>query len=143
MNRRGASNLAMDTIIPLIVVTAVFAVMIWFVNSYSHGSAFYEDFYAKEIANVINNAEPGMEFKIDITPLASLAVKSGKPIRDLVYIDNVNNKVIVSTRLNTGTSFNFFNNVDVLYLPPEGPSGGVETTRFIFKIVEKQRGNEA
>jgi len=139
MEKRGAVNIGMDVIIYLIIVTSVFLIMLWFVNSYSNGSAFYEDFYSKEIANIINNAKPGMEFKIDITPVAVIAAKNGKPVKDTVYVNNVNNEVIVSSRLNSGTSFNFFNDVDVIYSPPESPSGLSDRTRFIFKIVEKKR----
>lgn len=139
MDKKGDTGLATDTIIYLVLAGLVFLVMIWFVNSYTHGSAFYEDFYAKEIAGVINNAEPGMEFKIDITPLSSIAVKNGKPVKDIVYVDNVNNRVIVSSRVGTGTSFSFFNDVDVLYTPVEQVSGEATATRFIFRIVEKQK----
>lgn len=131
--------MGMDTIIYLIITLFVFLGLLWFVNSYKHGSAYYEDFYSKEIANIINNAEPGMEFKIDITPLASIAIENGKPVGDIVYIDNVNNLVVVSSRLNTGTVFNFFNDVDAVDFYVESPSGSPEATRFIFKILEKQK----
>lgn len=131
----------MDTIMHIIIFIMFFLVMFWFVNSYSNGAAFWEDFYAKEIVRMINGAEVGMEFKIDVTPLAVAAFKLNKPIKDTISVDNVNNKVVVSSRLGTGTSFGFFNDVDVIYLPPEGPSGKPENTRFIFKVKERGRND--
>ena len=53
MNRRGDTDNAMDSIIYLILCIFLFLTLLWFVNSYNHGSAFYEDFYSKEIVNII------------------------------------------------------------------------------------------
>lgn len=139
MDRRGDTDLMMDNLIYLFIFILFFLTMFYFVNSYSNGGAFYEDFYAKEISRIINSAQPGMELKIDVTPLVVVASKNKKPLNEIILIDNVNNKVIVSSKLNSGTSFSFFNDVDVIYSPLEVISGGVENTRFIFKIVEKQR----
>lgn len=100
---------------------------------------FLEDFYAKEIALLIDGATPGTNLAIDVTELAGVAVKNGKPVRDMINIDNVNNKITVSTRLNTGTSFVFFNDVDVVYKPVELPSGSSQTSQFIFEVKARQR----
>ena len=51
----------------------------------------------------------------------------------------MNNRVVVSSRLNTGTSFSFFKDVDVVDFYVESVSGNSETTRFIFKVKERQR----
>jgi len=140
MIRRGDTTV--DVIIHISIFILFFSLMFVFVNSYSNGSDFLENFYSKEISKMINNAEPGMEFKIDISKLAVVALKNGKPLKDIVAIDNVKNQVIVSSRLNSGTSFSFFNDVDVVDFYVEEISGSSEATRFIFKIKEKQR-NEA
>jgi len=139
MNKRADTDFIMNYVIYVVLFLLFFLGMFYFVNSHSNGSAFYEDFYAKEIAGVINNAEPGMEFKIDVTPVAAIAFKKGKPVEDIVLIDNVNNRVVVSSRLNTGTSFSFFKDVDVVDFYVESVSGNSETTRFIFKVKERQR----
>ncbi len=110
--------------------------MFWFVLSYSNGSAFMEDFYAKEIVMMINDAEAGQKLALDVTKLASVAVKNGKQIRDMILVDNVNNKIIVSTRLTTGTSFAFFNDVIVANWRVELFSGSSKTSQFIFEIRE-------
>jgi len=140
MNKRGDTSIMMDSIIHIILFILFFSMMFWFVNSYQNGSAFWEDFYAKEISRVINNAQAGMELKIDVTPLAVTAFKNGKPINDIISIDNVNNKVSVSSRRNGGTSFGFFNDVDIVDFYVETPSGSAESTQFIFKV--KERGKK-
>lgn len=136
MNKRANTDIAMDSIIYLVLCLFLFLGLLWFVNSYSHGSAFYEDFYSKELVSIINNAKPGMEFKIDITPLAVAAFDNGKPLKDIILIDNVNNQIIVSSRLSAGTSFGFFNDVDVVDWSVDSPSGSATSTRFIFKVKE-------
>ena len=139
MNKKGDNDMLMENIIYLTIFIIFFLTMFWFVNSYSNRSAYYEEFYSKKIAGIINSAEPGMDFKIDITPLAIAASKNSKPIKDIILIDNVNNQIIVSSRPNSGTSFGFFNDVDVVNWYVESPSGRADTTQFIFTIKEKKR----
>lgn len=129
----------MDNIIHIIIFAMFFAIMFWGISSYSDGSALLEDIYAKEIARVINGAEPGMNFKIDISKIASVAFNNGKNFADIIYVDNVNNEVRVSSRLSSGTAYKFFNDVDVVNFSVETVSGNEEGTRFIFEVVEKQR----
>ena len=139
MDKRGDTSIMMNSIIYIIIFILFFSLMFWFVGSYSNGSALWEDFYSKEIVRLINTAKPGEEFKIDVTPLAVVASRSGKPIKDIVSVDNVNNQIIVSTKLNSGVSFKFFNDVDIVDWFVESPSGSPDSTRFIFKVVEEQR----
>ncbi len=139
MDKKGDTSTMMDTIIHIVIFILFFLVMFFFVTSYSNGATFWEDFYSKEIVRVVNGAEPGMEFKIDVTSLAVIAVKNGKPIKDIISVDNVNNKVVVSSRLNSGTSFGFFKDVDVVEWKTEAPSGRSENTQFIFKVKEKAK----
>ncbi len=139
MNKRGDTTILMDTIMHLVIFILFFAIMFWFVLSYSNGSVFVEDFYAKEIALMINNAVPGQKLAVDVTKLASVAVKNGKPVRDMISVDNVYNRIIVSTRLNTGTSFAFINDVDIIYRPIELSSESSKTSQFIFEVREGRK----
>lgn len=137
MNKKA--NIVMDNIIHIIIFAMFFAIMFWGISSYSDGSALLEDIYAKEIARVINTAEPGMSFKIDISKIAAVAYGNGKKFEDLVTIDNVNNEVKVSSRLSSGTTYRFFNDVDIVNFRVEAASGNSQDTRFVFEVVEKQR----
>ena len=138
-DKKGSNNVVMDNLYSLILVILFLMLIFLLINSNLNNGAFYEDFYAKEISRLINSVEPGIEFKIDVTPLAVSASKSGKPILDIIQIDNVNNSVVTSSRLDTGTSFDFFRDVDVVDFYVESPSGMNDRTRFIFKVVEKRR----
>ena len=138
MNKR-ALNLFNSNFVYLVIFVLFLYFMFLLIESYSNNATFYEEFYSKEIARIINGAEPGMEFKIDISPLALSASKNEKPIGEIVTIDNVNNQVITSARLGTGTSFGFFSDIDIVDWKVESPSGGQDRTRLIFKVVGKQR----
>ena len=135
MERRG--DVIYDTIVHTIIFVLFFSGTFWFVSSYTNGAAFWEDFYAKEIVALIDKAEPGMKFTIDVTPLAIVASRTGVPVRDVVSFDNVHNKVVVRTRLGSGTSFSFFNDLDVVYSPVVSPSGSSVSTQLVFEVKEK------
>ncbi|MEK6894614.1 MAG: hypothetical protein AABX10_04075 [Nanoarchaeota archaeon] len=137
MDKRA--SIVMDNIIHIIIFCLFFAIMFWGIGSYSNGSAMLEDIYAKEIARVINVAEPGMSFKIGISKIAAVAFKNGKNFADIVTINNVNNEVVVSSRLSSGTAYKFFNDVDIVNFKVEAVSGNSQDTRFIFDVVKKQR----
>ncbi|MEK6909048.1 MAG: hypothetical protein AABX23_03290 [Nanoarchaeota archaeon] len=138
MNKRGIDFFT-GNIVYLIILILFLFYMFSIISSYSNGATYYEDFYSKEIVKIINKAEPGMEFKIDITPLANAASKNEKLIKEIISIDNVNNKVTASARIGSGTSFDFFMDFDIIDWYVESPSGGADKTRLIFKVVRKQR----
>lgn len=133
------ASIVMDNIIHIIIFALFFSIMFWGISAYSNGSALLEDIYAKEIARLINTAEPGMNFKMDISKIASVAYKNGKNFADIVNIDNVNNEVVVSSRLSSGTSYKFFNDVDLVNFKVEAVSGNSQDTRFIFEVKERQK----
>ena len=139
MQRRGDTHIILDSIIHIVIFILFFSGMFWFVTSYNDGAVLWEDFYAKQIANLINNAEPGMEIKVDVTRISGIAIKRGKDVKRIVDIDNVNNRVIVDLRNKKGASFAYFNNVDIIDWKVVQLSGGATTNRFEFKVIEKQR----
>ncbi|MCH7567873.1 MAG: hypothetical protein IIA87_00455 [Nanoarchaeota archaeon] len=147
MNKRGESagdNILFNNLIYMILFILFFLGMFYYVLGFQNGAALLEDFYAKEISRMINAAELGTETEVslDVTKATEIAFKKGVRRSDIFNFDNVNNKVIVSLRLNGGTSFNFFNDVDVVDWDIKLVSGGIETNRLYFKIVEKQRESE-
>lgn len=133
------ANIVMDNIIHIVIFAIFFSIMFWGISSYSDGSALLEDLYAKEIARVINTAEPGMSFKIDISKIAVIAFNNGKAFSDIIDIDNINNEIRVSSRLTSGTAYKFFNDVDVVNWEVVPVSDKAEGTRFVFEVREKQK----
>ena len=137
MEKRGLGPLSWETLLYTIFTIAFLLLMFNFVTGYRGGSALWEDLYAKEIANLINHAEPGTEVKLDVSRLSSLAVKNGKDVRDIIYINNVDNSVTVSIRNGAGTRYSFFNDVDIIEPRVEAVSGGAVVNRLIFSVREK------
>ena len=138
LDKRGDSNL-WENFIFLVISLFLFLGAFAFVLGYNDGAVLYEDFYAKEIALLIDKAEAGTEFAIDVSKISKIAVDNGKKVNDIIKIDNVNNKVIVSLRDSGGTSFAYFNDADIVEWKVEQVSGGAEVNRFIFNVIEKQR----
>ncbi|MBM3206700.1 MAG: hypothetical protein FJZ43_03720 [Candidatus Staskawiczbacteria bacterium] len=137
MDKRA--NIVMDNLIHIVIFAMFFGIMFWGIGSYSDGSALIEDIYAKEIVRLINAAEPGMSFKLDVSKLAVVANKNGKKFEETIYVDNVNNELRVSSRLGSGTIYKFFNDVDIVNFRVESVSGNSIATRFLFEVVERQR----
>lgn len=125
MYKRGESELLRTkNLLPLIIVVLFFAGTLYWVSSYRNHAAFWEDFYAKEIARQIDLADSGTVLELDVTKAISIAEKNGKDFNSLFSIDNENNKVLVSLRSNGGRSFRFFNDVDVVNDNVQLLSGG-------------------
>ncbi len=129
-------------IIFIFLFLVAFIPLFYFVTGYQDGATFWEDFYAKQITYMINNAEPGMEFEIDLSKLSKIALENGKDYRSIVSIDNINNIVFVSVREGAGTSFRFFKDLDVVGLKTEISPGKVVVTKLTFKVEGAQRDVE-
>lgn len=115
MNGRGESELLRTkNLIPIITVLLFFIGALYWVSSYRNHAAFWEDFYAKEIARQIDLADKGTILEIDVTRALSVAERSKKDPRSLFSIDNNDNRVIVSLREGGGRSYRFFNTADVV-----------------------------
>ena len=114
MEKRGkVSQLLMQNILYLILLVVAFAALSGFVGQQGEGAAFYEDFYAKEIARIIDLAEPGDEIVLDVRKATEIARKNGVPFEGIFMFDNSNKKVVV--RLSTRrTNFNWFNDVSIV-----------------------------
>ena len=118
MNRKGeeefGGNILLETIFYVILFLVFFLFTLYRVLGYENGAALVEDFYAKEIARMINSAEYETKVCIDVTEASKIAVKRGQSLSDAFNFDNVNNEVIVSLRPSSGTAYGFFNDVDIV-----------------------------
>ena len=145
MNKKGGGSLgdsvAVNYIVYLILLVVVFFGMFYYITGFQDGAFALEDIYAKEIVSVINSAGPGEEVYLDVTKPTGVAFDNKKNPSDIFIFDNANNKITVSLRKGTGTSFSYFNNVDVVDYRLETPSvgAGANTNRIYFKIAEKAK----
>jgi len=133
MNKRG--NLLESNLVFLIVATLFIVGMFLFVSNYKNGAALQEDFYAKEIAYLINAAEPGTEVKLDVTDAMRLAEKNDvADLTQIIQIDNENQEVIVSLTPGAGKAFPYFNNVVIYNQRIEYLSEDLETNYLEFEV---------
>lgn len=139
MNKRGIGEILTNNLIYIILFLVFFMLMFYFVVGFQDGASVWEDFYAKELAKIVDGSEPGTEIYLDITEITAIAFRNGKTKNKIVRFDNVNNEIVVSLTHKGGTAFSFFNDVDVVESRVELISGGIETNRLYFKILERQK----
>ena len=123
-------NLLIGNLVYLIFVLVLVIGLFFFVGRAGSQAPLFEQVYAKQIALLINKAQPGMEFELDTFDLIEIARKNGYN-GEIVFIDNVNNVVNVKLRNGKGYSYEFFSNNEVIWNVPER---GLLT----LKIVENQ-----
>tara|TARA_Y100000034_G_C6766225_1_gene341558 strand:+ start:224 stop:652 length:429 start_codon:yes stop_codon:yes gene_type:complete len=138
INKRGIKSLILNDIVYLILFIVFFSLMFYFVTAYQDGAAYWEDFYAKQIAFVIDRGSVGEEIKLDVSKISGVAVGNGVNPREMIKIDNANNLVKVGLRNGKATGFNFFNDVIVKDWRVELNSPDPEVNRFVFSIAEKE-----
>ena len=139
MNKKGVGEILTNNIMYLILFLVFFMLMFYFVLGFQDGSSVMEEFYAKEISKIVNGAEPNTEIYLDVTKLTEIAFGKGKSKNEIIRFDNVKNEIVVSVTPNSGAAFNYFNDVDIINSRIELISGGLETNRLYFKVVENQR----
>ena len=138
MNKRGdiSESPIVNNLFYFIFFLLFFVLVIGFGSSQRDGAAAWEDFYAKEIVRIIDGSQPGSEVFLDVTKGVDIALKRDKDPEKIVNFDNVNNRVIVSLKSNSGTSFSYFNDVDVVNW---NITLGSNADILYFKIVEAQK----
>jgi hypothetical protein len=135
INKKGDEILT-EHVIFIVLNLIFFAVMLLFILRSSNSAGVYEQAYAKQIAMLIDRAEPDMTFSIDISKLIEIAKKKGQITANIVGIDNTNNKVTVSLSKTKGYSFQYYTNYDVSILNPES----IENSQKINIAVKEKNG---
>ncbi len=115
INKRG-QNLALPVVIFIILNIIFFSVMFLFVQRVSSSALIYEEIYAKKIGLLLNRAEPGMQFQIDVTDLIEIALKNEvdpKEINKLIKIDSEKGIVIVKAKPEGGFNYPYFSIIEI------------------------------
>jgi hypothetical protein len=134
MNRRGmgGDNIAAWYVAYFVLLVLFFVGALYYVTWLQDGAALWEDVYAKEIVRVIERAQPQEEVTLDIQVLTELTVAHGGDLRGIVRFDNVLHTVSVSTRPGLGTTYGYFNDVQVIDDRIETPGAeGKNVVRFV------------
>lgn len=131
MNRKGVELLTGNIVMILFVavIIGLFFAAIW---QHKNNSSFWEGYYAKEIAGVIDSSNAGDEITIDLSYASKIAQKNGKTeFGDIVRFDSAEKEVIVSFKKGSYTYFEYFN--DVIIAEPKIKLGE-ESNILTFKI---------
>lgn len=118
LTKRG--NMLVGNVVFIILNLVFLTILILFILNKGGGIESLEQSYAKQIALVIDGAQPGMRINIDL--------RDGRDANEEWFIDNYataikirDNIVSVSFDDNTEYTYSFFNNVSVSYdIYPEG-----------------------
>jgi len=105
----------MESTIIFIVLNLIFALLLlFFVYKTSTGAVVYEQFYAKQIALMIDNAKPNTQISLDFKKGIEVAEENKITSKEgMVRI--MDNKVFVKLSGKDGYSMDYFSNYNVSY----------------------------
>lgn len=111
------SEVLMGNIVYLIFVVIVFSLMILFLRQQTNGAGTWEDYYAKEVAKVIDFSQPGDVITIDVQKATEIAQRNKvlSLTSGIFTIDNLNQRVCVKLSGGRISCYNYFNNVDIVH----------------------------
>ena len=130
MKKRG--TILVENVVFIVLNILFIAILILFIARQGSGAIVLEQSYAKQIALLIDSAQPGMIIKLDMEKGKNLAEENGINFEDAVRING--NTVIVKLSDQGGYSYSFFNNVNV-------GDPYTDETNYIFAI-NKQNNRE-
>lgn len=110
---KKADYVVLETTIFIVLNIFFIALLLIFVYSSGKGAFIYEQIYAKQIALLIDNAEPEMTIGYSMEKGMEIAEKNGVVKDKIVSIDDKENKVIVSLSGKGGNSFQYFSDYGI------------------------------
>lgn len=125
MNKRG-ENILTENIIFIILNLVFLGILILFIFTKMQTAANLEEVYAKQIALMIDSAQPITDITFDMKDGFDTAKDEGYAGKLVSISENV---VTVRLRDDGGYSYSFFNDVDVSVLD-------IGNNKYVFKINE-------
>jgi len=108
INKKG--NILTENIIFIILNLVFLSILIIFLFSKMGGAAVLEEKYAKQIALILDSAEPVMIISINMEDAIKIANKENRDLNNIISIQD--NVVKVQLREKGGYSYSFFNDID-------------------------------
>jgi len=108
INKKG--NILTENIIFIILNLVFLSILIIFLFSKMGAAAVLEEKYAKQIALILDSAEPVMIISINMEDAIKIAKKENRDLNNIVSIQN--NVLHVQLREKGGYSYSFFNDID-------------------------------
>lgn len=110
---KKADTVILETTIFMILNLVFIVLLLIFVYGSGKGAFVYGEKYAKQIALLIDNAEPDMIIGLNMEDAVRIAEENGKSKDKIVSINKEENKVIVSLSPKGGHSYQYFSDYDV------------------------------
>ncbi len=103
-------NILTENIIFIILNLIFLSILIIFLFSKVGNAAILEEKYAKQIALILDSAEPGMEISINMKDAIKIANKENRNLNNTISIQD--NIVKVQLREKGSYSYSFFNDIE-------------------------------
>lgn len=132
---KKAVNILMENIVFILLIVVFVLIMYFAITRAGSQATLFEQAYAKQIALMIDKAEPGIEIEMDIYDMNDIARKN-RFSGNYVSINNEENKVNVKLVEGKGYDYYYFNDVDVIWSLDKGKRN------LFLKFVERQKENE-
>jgi hypothetical protein len=108
---RGKTELLSRTVVYFIFLALFIGGLGWFVFDQQNGSSFWSDYYAKEVAMVVNLAEPGDVLELDVQKATKIAFENGVNLETVFEVDNEDKEICVRLSLGRKNCYSYFNDV--------------------------------
>lgn len=142
MNKRGQESGMHESqiwseILYLLILAVFVFIVLGAISQQKSNAGFWEDFYAKEIARIVDYSSAGTEIELNVHRATEIALKNGVSFSEVFDFDNKNNEIIVKLSSDRKTNFYWFSDVDVvadrLILAKDG-----KTNVLHFEIVKPE-----
>ena len=132
MEKRG--TILLENIIFMVLNIIFITILILFIVSKTGSAAILEEKYAKQIALVLDSANPTSEIKLDLSKAIKRSDKEHFPKKQVVTIRN--NLVTVRLKEGAGYSYSFFKTLNLNYSMTQND----ELAIFIYNEKQKSTG---
>lgn len=140
MNNKANADVAMNTIVYLVLLM-LFLFGIWaFINNQKEGAGIWEDYYTKEIVKLINSAKVGEEVVLDVHRATEIAKGNGVEFGNIFSFSHENKEACVKIGLGMKSCFQYFNNVIIVEPRIEYGLEDKPINKLLFKIGEVKNG---
>ena len=110
-NKKAEGETLVDSPVVFLVLNILFfSIFLLFIFKQSTGAFIYEQAYAKQISILMDSAKPGMTIYVNLTKGNEIAKKNSWDIKNIVSIDDEENKVRVKLANRGGYETSFFTN---------------------------------
>lgn len=106
-------NILTENIIFIILNLVFISILLLFVFTNTGGAAVLEEKYAKQIALIVDSAEPVMAVSLEMEDAIKIARRENRNPDKVITTDG--NVVTVQLKEDEGYSYSFFNDVDVSF----------------------------